>query len=79
MSGVAKIVGVVPPVTDPMGFPSMAVYVATHKRATLPRSDWLTPIGLNGYRDENVRTCDADGADNIAHLNRSYVELTGLY
>lgn len=75
----AKIAAVAPPVTDPRGFPSMAVYVATHKRAALPRGDWLTPIGLNGYRDENVRICDADGADNIAHLNRSYGELTGLH
>lgn len=57
----------------------MAVYVATHKRVALPRSDWLTSIGLNGYRDENVHICDADGADNISHLNRSYGELTGLY
>lgn len=57
----------------------MAVYVATHKRVPLPRSDWLIPLGLNGYRDENVQICDADGSDSIVHLNRGYGELTGLY
>lgn len=55
------------------------MYVATHKRVPLPRADWLTPLGLNGYRDENVRISDADGADSIVHLNRGYGELTGLY
>lgn len=57
----------------------MAVYVGAHKKVPLPRSDWLVPLGLNGYRDDDVLISDADGTDSISHLNRCYGETTGLY
>lgn len=56
----------------------MAIYIATHKNAAMPVCDWMQPIGLGGYRDERVSLSDCDG-ESIGHLNRNYVELTGLY
>lgn len=59
----------------------MALYIGTHKKSKLPSADWLIPIGLNGYKDENVLISDSDagGADSIYEKNRNYCELTGLY
>jgi hypothetical protein len=59
----------------------MSLYVGTHKRTKLPNSDWIMPIGLNGYKDENVLISDSDGgpANSISWKNKNYCELTGLY
>jgi hypothetical protein len=56
----------------------MAIYIATHKPAEMPVAPWLKPIGLGGFRDEQVSLHDANG-DNISGLNRDFCELTATY
>ncbi len=56
----------------------MAVYIATHKSAPMPKAPWLKPIGLGGYSDEQV-TLSANDGDNIGHKHRGYCELTATY
>lgn len=57
----------------------MAIYIGTHKKTLLPKSDWLVPIGLAGYKDDSVTISDSDGDRTIFKLNKNYCELTGLY
>jgi hypothetical protein len=57
----------------------MSIYIGTHKKTIIPKSDWLIPIGLAGYKDEVVVKADSDGDFSISKLNRNYCELTGLY
>lgn len=59
----------------------MSLYVATHKKTSLPVCDWIVPIGLAGYSDELVKLNDSIslGGNEISNRNRNYCELTGLY
>lgn len=59
----------------------MSLYVATHKKTLLPDCDWIIPIGLSGYKDEQVFITDSDSliGKEISKKNRNYCELTGLY
>lgn len=59
----------------------MSLYVGAHKKIKFPISDWIVPIGLNGFKDENVLICDSDGeaSGSISYKNKNYCELTGLY
>jgi hypothetical protein len=59
----------------------MSIYVATHKKVELPKCNWLIPIGLSGYKDEQVVISDSISQNNsqISFKNKNYCELTGLY
>lgn len=57
----------------------MTVYIGVHKNVVLPKSSWLHPIGLGGYKDDAVLLSDSDGDNNISNLNRTHCELTGIY
>ena len=56
----------------------MSIFVVTHKQAELPRTDWLVPLGVGGYRDASVQLSDETG-HSIAAINRSYCELTATH
>jgi hypothetical protein len=54
------------------------LYVATHKKTLLPKANWIVPIGLSGYQDDDVIKTDATG-QSISHLNKNFCELTATY
>lgn len=57
----------------------MTFYIMTHKDCALPQTPLYEAVGLGGFSSSSTAHVDNARAGNIAHLNRFYCELTGLY
>ena len=51
----------------------------THKESPIPKANWLIPLGVGGFKSENIIESDDQYDDNISQLNKYYCELTGIY